>query len=377
MSTDGVTPRELALRLADEIEAVARDLGLDGIRRGRQLVCVPPWGDTKKRKLEIELVPIAGKWNDWNGGVSGDALGLVGCVLTCQPDMRTREARREGIKWAKARYGLDGGDFDRAAWQRNVEAAKVRAAEAAKAAGAKLKRDRGVAQHLWINADPLRPTTRTHKGCPGARYLEARGIDFDVLGRLPRAIHFSPEERWVQKVGDEVVQEHIGPALVSAMTLDNGTFASVHRIWIDPVNEGEKADLDPPRKMWPASEGAAIRLWRGANQLTVNDAVAKGLRMPQVVCEGVETGLSIAMMTPEFRVDAAGSLPGILSYVPPKCASELIVAGENDWGGQAEVMLRRCIDRFDGLKIKTRVAFSPEGSDFNDLIKGRLSDRPE
>ena len=372
--TDGVTPRELALRLADEIEAVVRDLGLAGVRRGRQLVCVPPWGDTKKRKLEIEITPIAGKWNDWNGGVSGDALGLVGCVLTSQPNMRTKEARSAGVKWAKARYGLDGGDFDKAAWARNVEAAKARAVEAAKAAGAKLKRDRGVAQHVWINAEALRPTTRTHKGCPGARYLEARGIDFDVLGRLPRAIHFSPSERWVQKGandnGDvEVLQEHIGPALVSAMTLADGTFASVHRIWIDPQHEGEKADLDPPRKMWPASEGAAIRLWRGANQLTVNDAVAKGLMMPQVVCEGVETGLSIAMMTPEYRVDAAGSLPGILSYVPPKCANELIVAGENDWGGQAEAMLRRAIDRFDAMKIKTRVAFSPVGSDFNDLLR--------
>lgn len=371
--TDGITPRDLSLRLADEIEAVVRDLGLGGGRRGRQLCCVPPWGDTKKPKLEIELTPIAGKWNDWNSGVSGDALGLVGCVLTGQPDMRTREARREGIKWAKARYGLDGGDFDQAAWARNVEAAKGRAEASRKAAVAELKRARGVAQHVWINCEPLRPTTRTGTvilpGCVGARYLEARGIDFAVLGRLPRAIHVSTAERWVRSEGDQVVQEHIGPALVSAMTLDDGTFASVHRIWINPDQEGEKADLDPPRKMWPASEGAAIRLWRGANQLTVNDAVAKGLRMPQVVCEGLETGLSIAMMTPEYRVDAAGSLPGILSYTPPKCASELIIAGENDWGPQARTMLHRCVERFAAMKMPPRVAFSPVGSDFNDLLQ--------
>lgn len=368
--TDGPTPRELSLRLADEIEAVVRDLGLDGQRRGRQLVAVPPWGDTKKRKLEIELTPIAGKWNDWNSGVSGDALGLVGCVLTCQPDMRTKEARSAGVKWAKARYGLEGGAFDKAAWQKNVDAAKARAAEAQKAAAGKLKRDRGTAQHIWINADPLRPTTRTHRGCDGARYLEARGIDFAALGRLPRAVHFSPSERWVQMSGGEVLEEHVGPALVSAMTLADGTFASMHRIWIDPANPGEKADIDPPRKMWPASEGARICLWRGANGLTETDAAAKGQFMPLVVCEGVEDGLSIAMMTPEYRIHAAGSLPGLLTYVPPATASEIIVAADNDWDKpQAQKMLAKAVDRLKGMGRPVKVVLSPEGKDFNDLIR--------
>lgn len=364
--TDGPTPRELSLRLADEIEAVVRDLGLGAVRRGRKLVAVPPWGDTKKPKLEIEVTPMGGRWNDWNSGVSGDALALVGCVLTCQPDHRTREARSAAVKWAKARYGLEGGAFDKQAWEKNVAAAKARAAEATKAAALELKRNRGTAQHVWINADPLRPTTRTRRGCPGARYLEARGIDFDVLGRLPRAVHFSPAETWHGP--DDF--KHVGPALVSAMTLADGTFASLHRIWIDPVNEGEKAALDPPRKMWPASEGARICLWRGENFLSETDAAAKGQFIPLVVCEGVEDGLSIAMMTPEYRVHAAGSLPGLLTYVPPATASEIIVAADNDWNKpQAQAQLARSIERLQGMGRPVKVARSPEGKDFNDLLK--------
>jgi hypothetical protein len=370
--TDKVKPSELSLRLADEIEAVARALGLDPKRSGRVIECAAPWGDTKRRKLSIRLSPIAGQWIDFGSGMKGDALGLVGCVLTCQPDMRTTAARREGIRWAKARYGLEGGGHDEAAWRKNIEAAKARRAAAEKEARDRLKRDRGVAQHLFIHAEDLRPTTRTHRGCDGARYLEARGIDFGVLGRVPRAVKLSPREHWVLKNDDgEVIQEHYGPALVSAMVLEDGTFAAVHRTWINPLEPGQKADLDPPRKMWPASEGAAIRLWRGEGQLAENDARAKGLSCPLVVCEGVEDGLSIAMMVPEYRVHAAGSLPGLLSYTPPACASEIIVSADNDWGKpQALAMLRRAVERLRGFGRPVKVARSPEGKDFNDLLKG-------
>lgn len=366
--TEKITPRELALRLADEIEAVVRDLGLTVKSQDRRrLYCIAPWGDGSKAKLEVEISPVAGKWNDWQAGRFGDAMGLVGCVLTGQPDMKTRDARREGIRWAQHRYGIGGDSFDRAAWEKNVAAAKARAVEAAKRAAAELKRARGVAQHVWINAEPLRPTTRTRPGCDGARYLEARGIDFAQLGRDVRAIRFSPREKWVGKGGDE----HYGPALVSAMTLANGDFASIHRVWIDPARPGEKAELDPPRKMWPESEGAAIRLWRGAGFFAENDATAKGLSCPLVLCEGIEDGLSIAMMTPEFRVHAAGSLPGLTSYTPPPCASEIIVAADNDWDKpQALALLARAIARLKEFGKPVRVARSPDGKDFNDLLRG-------
>lgn len=373
MKSDPVATRklfeQLSGRLAEEIDRVAEELGLDPKRLGRRYVCVPPWGSTKNRKLEI--VEATGGWKCWNTGQSGDALGLVGCVLTNQPNMRTREARREGIRWAKARYGVDGETFDQTEWDRKSEEIKARQAQKRRDAAAELKRNRNTAQHLFIQADDLRPTTRTRSGCDGARYLEARGIDFDVLGRLPRAVKLSPREHWVLKEDGEIVQEHYGPALVSAMILPDNSFASVHRIWIDPVRPGEKADLDPPRKMWPSSDGAAIRLWRGEHQLSETDMTAKGLSCPLVVCEGVEDGLSIAMMTPEFRVHAAGSLPGLAAYTPPACASEIIVAADNDWNKpQAQAQLAKAVERLRGFGKPLKVVRSPEGKDFNDLLKG-------
>lgn len=349
------------------------------------MYCFAPWpapptagGKVPKAKAKLEVATGAkrGRWNDWQAGRYGDALGLVGCILTGQPDQRTSEARSQGVRWARDRYGIAGGDYDREAWRRNVERAAAEQKQREAEARAKLKRDRNIAQAVWINGDALRPTEvrpgGVVRGCDGARYLEARGIDFARLGRLPRAVRFSPAERWAEISSDgEVLSEHVGPALVSAMTLKDGTFACLHRIWIDPASPGDKADLDPPRKMWPSSDGAAIRLWRGLNHLSENDAVAKGQRGPLVVCEGVEDGLSIAMLTPEFRVHAAGSLPGLLSYDPPACASEIIVAADNDWDKpQAMELLRRSIDRLSGLGRPVRVARSPEGKDFNDLVRG-------
>lgn len=375
---DDVKPAELAARLADEIEAVARDLGLDPKRSGNVLLCPAPWGDRKKRKLSIRLTPIAGQWIDYHTGDKGDALGLVGCVLTGQSNARTREARREGIRWARDRYGLTGGGHDREAWARAVAAAKARQEAARKAAAARLKRDRGVAEHIWIEAEPLRPTrfngTVAQPGCAGARYYEARGIDFKALGLIPRAIRLSPREHWVE-LGDEgqIVSEHWGPALAVRMDLHGaGGFGALHRTWINPEVDGEKADLTPARKMWPSSEGTAMRLWRGEHFLSETEAAAKGLSCPLVVCEGVEDALSIAMMTPEFRVHAAGSLPGLLSYEPPTCASRVIVAADNDWGKpQAQALLAKALTRLRTFGKPVAVARSPEGKDFNDLLTGR------
>jgi hypothetical protein len=121
--------------------------------------------------------------------------------------------------------------------------------------------------------------------------------------------------------------------------------------------------------MWPDSQGAAIRLWRGLNHLSETEAIARGVKMPLVVCEGVEDGLSIAMMTPEHR--------GLFSYDPPECVSELIVAADNDWDKpQAQALLKRSIERLTKFgasrtpPFAVGIARSPEGKDFNDLLRG-------
>lgn len=361
--SDPVTPRDLALMLADDIEAVVEKLRIDVKRRSRRkLYAFAPWNNHHSPKLEIELHPRPGKWNDWIGGVYGDALDLVAATL-CD-GRKDLAARKKAMTWAREHFGLVARGFDAEAWRRRMAATEARASAREARAAAELARHRRAMFGRWVNARPLTKAT------DGWRYLAARGIELDHLPRLPRAIKFSAEERWTDETGEV---RHVGPALLSAMTLPDGAFGSLHRIWINPEAPGQKADVSPPRKMWPSSEGAAIRLWRGSTRLSPADAAARpGHLEDVVVCEGVEDGLSIALMVPELRVDAAGSLPGLLSYVPYPFTRRLIVAADNDWGKpQAKALLDRACQRLASeFKVELRIARSPIGKDFNDCLRG-------
>lgn len=359
--------RDLALLLADQVEQVVEALSIDVSRRTRRhLIAFAPWSGHHNPKLEIELYPIPGKWNDWVGGKYGDVFDLVACTLG-----GGERDRKAAYRWALEHLGLSG-TRDEAAWERRRAEAAARAAERQKKAAEELARSRRAAKAQWLSGAPLEP--RTH----GWKYLEARGVDLGELPRgekgelLVRAVRYSPRETWY---GEDGRPGHVGPALLSAMTLRNGDFAAVHKIWIDPDRPGEKADLDPPRKMWPDAMGAAIRLWRGDSRLTERQAEACGLRERVVIAEGVEDGLSIALMAPERRVVAAGSLPGLTAYEPPACADELVIAADNDWGKpQAQALLEAACARLAGeFGVAVFVARSPEGKDFNDLLRGRVA----
>lgn len=365
--TDQPEIRELALMLADDIERVCEALNLDiRSRTRRKLICFSPWNSHRNPKLEIGLYPVPGKWNDWIEGQYGDALSLVACCLAgvCEP----KNSRNLGaaIRWAKEYFGYEGRDPDQ--WRRRREEAEAKAARRAAAAARELGEQRRTAKGLWLAAQALTPEDA------GWAYLKARGIDLARLPRAPRAVRFSPAQQWFDETGEV---RHVGPALMSLMTLANGKDGALHRIWIDPDRPGEKADLSQisdrasPRKMWPSSEGAAIRLWRGESGLSEADAVKQGLVEDIVVCEGVEDGLSIALMTPELRVVAVGSLPGLLAYTPPKIARRIIVAADNDWDKPQAVALleracRRLSEEFGRAVAVTR---SPAGKDFNDLLR--------
>lgn len=366
--TRDISVGELAVMLADDVERVAEALNLDIRRRSpRKLYCASP-SDPKRIKLEIELRPVRGKWNDWAAGRYGDALGLVAFALGF-PDPKAKEALRQAIVWTKHFYGIDSAGFDREAWARRRADAERRAKDREAKAARELTAARKTANGLWLAAQELTPDTA------GWAYLAERRIDLDQLPRRPRAVRFSPAQDWFDEDGEV---RHIGPALMSAMTLADGRFGSLHRIWIDPARPGQKADLShisdraAVRKMWPSSEGAAIRLWRGETGLSEKEAGQRGIIEDMIVCEGVEDGLSIALMTPELRIAAAGSLPGLLSFVPPKHVRRVIVAADNDWGkDQAQAMLTRACRRLvEDFGKQVSIARSPTGKDFNDQLKG-------
>lgn len=365
MSAAAPDVRELSLMLADDIENVVDALGLDVVRReGRRLVCFAPWNSHKKPKLEIETAPLRGKWNDWHEAKFGDALGLVACCMLQRCEPRDRKGLAEAIVWSKKYFGLESAGFDQQAWEQRKVEAQDRAKKAQAKAARELSSNRATAKGLWLSARPL------SVGDVAWDYFRARNIDIAELPRRPRAVRLALSAPWIDGETGEVVHE--GPCLMSAMTLPNGEFGSLHRTWINPNRPGEKADLPQPRKMWPSSEGCAIRLWRGASDLSDRQAADKGLIEDLVACEGVEDGLSLALIAPELRIYAVGSLGGLLSFTPPKFVRRLIIAADNDWAKpQAQATLTRACERFrKEFEKPVAIARSPEGKDFNDLLRG-------
>jgi len=363
---------QIAERIAEEIEDVLSALKVRFVRpkSGRSIVAWCPWNHPARGdpKLYIDIKRNLGAWIEFRSGAKGDALWLVAMILS--GGRRDRDALGEALSWARDRYGIGKPGFDRDKWERQAAENRRRAQAREQQYEAELAKDRRRAQAQWLKALPLKEFHH------GFRYLQARGVDFKYLGKLPGAVRFEPQARYYE----DGAMIHIGPALCTAMTQADGSFGAVHRTFLDPGDVAKKLDLGvdsrgrqrPARKMWPSSHGCVIRLWRGSSGLSEKEAVANGLIEDVIVCEGVEDGLSLAMIDPKKRIIAAGSLSGLMSLTPPACADTLTIAADNDWGKpQAQAQLDAAVERFAReFRLTVRIARSPEGKDFNDLIRG-------
>ncbi len=94
-----------------------------------------------------------------------------------------------------------------------------------------------------------------------------------------------------------------------------------------------------------------------------------------MIGEGIETCLSVALATPEFRVLAAVSLGNLARVTLPPAIGTVIIAADNDGDGTpAAEALQRAVDRFAGEGRAVRIARSPIGKDFNDCIVAGLTE---
>jgi Toprim domain len=93
---------------------------------------------------------------------------------------------------------------------------------------------------------------------------------------------------------------------------------------------------------------------------------------PLILCEGIETALSLAIAVPEARVWAAGSLAG-MGHAPIglACISDVTVARDNNHGNpQAQKQLDAALMALEAHDKPLVVMNSHVGDDFNDLMQG-------
>ena len=198
---------EIAAALSTRAEDVCRRYLPRGRRQGRYWTI----GDTsgaKGRSLFVRLAPpgIPGKWTDAATNQHGDLLDLI--------RLRTdgtslRHAMEEALAFLSLPPSTPANGGDHAGGYDREEAAR----------------------RLWRRCRPI-------DGTHAEAYLHARAIGychFPSLRFHPDLIHR----------GDNGI--HRLPALVAAVTGNDGAVEGVQRTWLDPKRPG-KADLARPRK---------------------------------------------------------------------------------------------------------------------------------
>lgn len=225
-------------------------------------------------------------------------------------------------------------------------------------------------------------------------YLRGRGID---PAKLPAGVlmqlRFLPAVPYWHTPNNKTKPALLGefPALIAPLQDAARAVRGVHITYLKPDGSGKielRADGRklPSKKMKGKPWGCAIRL---------------GLPAPLMVfSEGIENGLSSLIAKPDWPVWVGGSLgnlagagqnvpgkphpvrpgrklptplpsfkrPGLLP--PPECKTAILLA-EQDAGDQYAVnaLIERTLRRWDAMGIDARAAWSPVGTDHNDILR--------
>lgn len=192
------------------------------------------------------------------------------------------------------------------------------------------------AEILWQEAQPIR-------GSVAETYLRGRAITCD----LPKTLRFHPA-CWHGATGRRY------PALV-ALIEGSGAFA-VHRTYLRGDGSA-KADVDPAKAMLGAAAGGAVRLTDAPGRL--------------VVCEGIETALSLAngLLRGPATVWAALSTSGLRGLALPEFPARLTIAPDGDEPGRNAG--NALAERAQALGWTVSLLAAPEGGDWNDVLRGK------
>lgn len=335
---------ELKQMLAGRILSLCQELLPNGVKEGHEYR-VGGLDGSPGRSLGIHVGngPRAGVWSDFASGERGDALDLIAAVLFAK-DMK------RAFDWSRSWLGLD--HLDPGRIQQERRAAQARAEKADRQAREEDQRKRNYALRLFLSGDPI-------VGTLVERYLAARAIGLDRLGRVPGCLRFGPA------VNNGEAKRPM-PAMLAAVTNLAGQHVATHRTWL--AEPGTKANLVDPKLTIGRYRGAHIPLWKGRHRVALKD-VPPGTEI--VISEGIEDGLSVAVARPDVRVIAALSLSNMLNLELPPQAGRIIFAAQNDPpGSDAAETLQRVLIAHKALGRDVYVMRPPAGvKDFNIMLQ--------
>ena len=212
------------------------------------------------------------------------------------------------------------------------------------------------------------------------RHLIARGAElWDEAGEIRDTL----ADRYLRQRGLDLLSPYIDPAAATALRFhphcwhSPGVWRSALLARIDHVERGfcgvsatylrvdglGKSTLDPPRKFWAASKGAAVRL------------APVDPDRELVIAEGVETALSL-MLACRLGAWSALSADGIRSLELPATARLVLIAADNDCHGVGKAAAEAAAERWLAEGRRVRIAVPPDANtDFNDMLAGNMPAR--
>lgn len=225
-----------------------------------------------------------GEWFDHAAREGGDLLTLWKIV---RRHSSMHAAAIEAMGWLGKDFK---NDEDR---QKHLDEVRARQAQRDREEAEKNERRKKSAFGHYMHGEPL-------IGLPSDEYLLGRGIDIQRLGKHPGA--FRHKEMKCPETGE------LRPCLIAAVSLPVGGFLTIHRHFLDVLDDGRVVKADHPqawkrmvkaKQCYGSKQGGIIPVWRGSNPKPFHK-----LKEPEIIlcCEGIEDALSWAIVEPSLRI---------------------------------------------------------------------------
>jgi len=353
--------------LNDRLEELLTEL-IGGAKRGRQWYAASSRDGGIGDSLQVGLYGHKrGKWFHHAATKGGDTLGLIAYL-------RTGNDMRRAIAWAK--------DFLGGTVPEDTEDNRKLREQRARLHAAKDKREReaaeGRARYTWFKkSEDIKP------GSPAWCYLDRRLQGNLVrLGRMPGCL------RYVPALYNAQLDREL-PAMVAAIVDARGKMVGLHRTYLVErsdgwdrlrASDGEGRDGREllGKKVLGSWRGCTIRLWAGNRVNTQTGEVKKGLPWPKLpprsailLTEGIETGLTLALVMPARRIACAIGVGGFVEVELPACFSDVTIAAENDGDNiNTAASIERAKERHAGAGRTLHIVYPPPGmDDWNTVLK--------
>ncbi|MCZ8274969.1 MAG: toprim domain-containing protein [Microcystis sp. LE19-4.1E] len=320
-SSVGSPARDLAIQLAERVEAFCRNYLSNGHRSGGYWI-VGDTANTKGSSLFVRLTGPAhgqgarGKWQDAATGEHGDLLDLLAAREGHRGLAETlAEARRFlGKPDVAARDGYARGT----PFIKRVDTAVI-------------------ARRIWDEGRPL-------SGTLAETYLSLRQLPLPY----PADLRFHPALEYRNHMTGEI---SFHPALLAAVRDASGGLRGIQRCWLAP--NGRKAALDDPRRSLGRVHGHAVWLRHDDREHSSGTLL---------IGEGVETVFSLADILPSAGMVAALSASHLAGFILPGWVRYLLIARDNDPAGlrAARQLASRAVE--SGIEVSL---LRPVLKDFN------------